>query len=544
MDAYTIVVVIVYLLITLFLGYLGLRNTKNAKDFLVAGRKTHPLIMALSYGSTFISTAAIVGFGGAAANMGMGLLWLTFLNVFVGIFIAFIFFGKRTRRMGQTLDAQTFPELLGKRFSSKFIQCFSAVLIFVCMPIYAAGVIKGGANFIQTYFGISYKISLLCFVIIVAVYVWTGGLKGVMYTDAFQGGIMFVAMITLLIITYKTLGGVVSAHTQLTALFNNPDPAVQAGIAKSILGGFKGWTSMPKTASPMWWSLVSTIVMGVGIGVLVQPQLVVRFMTVKSNKELNRAVLSGGVFILCMTGIAFVVGALSNVVFFNKMHVLSMAAAGGTSDNIIPMYIKTYIPKWFGAIFLISMLAAAMSTLSSQFHTMGTAAGRDIYEKTMGKKGSTILITRTGIVVAVVVSTLVAFLANSLPAADTIIAKFTTIFFELTTAAFLPAYVGALYFKKMPKAAIIGSMVSGAFTWFIWTFFIHSNSAIMQLCKLIFGKDNLVAGTSLEKLSMVGTTLVALPVSIIVMAIIWIVYAAMKKTDMDKAEVDKCFEGM
>jgi SSS family solute:Na+ symporter len=190
------------------------------------------------------------------------------------------------------------------------------------------------------------------------------------------------------------------------------------------------------------------------------------------------------------------------------------------------------------------MLAAAMSTLSSQFHTMGTAAGRDIYEKTMGKKGSTILITRTGIVVAVVVSTLVAFLANSLPAADTIIAKFTTIFFELTTAAFLPAYVGALYFKKMPKAAIIGSMVSGAFTWFIWTFFIHSNSAIMQLCKLIFGKDNLVAGTSLEKLSMVGTTLVALPVSIIVMAIIWIVYAAMKKTDMDKAEVDKCFEGM
>jgi SSS family solute:Na+ symporter len=56
--------------------------------------------MALSYGATFISTAAIVGFGGTAANYGMGILWLVFLNILVGIFIAFVLFGKRTRKMG------------------------------------------------------------------------------------------------------------------------------------------------------------------------------------------------------------------------------------------------------------------------------------------------------------------------------------------------------------------------------------------------------------------------------------------------------------
>ena len=67
---------------------------------MVGGRKTHPYVMAISYGATFISTSAIVGFGGQAANLGMGLLWLAFLNILLGIFVAFIFFGKKTRLIG------------------------------------------------------------------------------------------------------------------------------------------------------------------------------------------------------------------------------------------------------------------------------------------------------------------------------------------------------------------------------------------------------------------------------------------------------------
>ena len=97
------IVVVIYLFMIGYLGYYGYRKTKNALDYLVAGRNAHPVVMALSYGATFISTSAIVGFGGAAALYGMGLLWLTFLNIFVGIIIAFIVFGKRTRKIGHNL---------------------------------------------------------------------------------------------------------------------------------------------------------------------------------------------------------------------------------------------------------------------------------------------------------------------------------------------------------------------------------------------------------------------------------------------------------
>ena len=309
-----IVASVIYLFI---LGYLSLkayRGTKNANDYMLAGRQIHPLVMALSYGATFISTSAIVGFGGNAGLFGMSLLWLTFLNIFVGVFIAFLVFGKRTRKMGHNLDAHTFAELLGARFQSRFIQGFSAVVIFLFMPIYAAAVLKGGVGYLATQFNIDFNVTLFFFVMIMALYVAMGGMKGVMYSDAFQGMIMFVGMLFLLIFVYAKLGGVTQAHQSLTDLMK--EPAVQEQTAKLTANGFQGWTSMPTFNSPYWWTVVSSVVMGVGIGVLAQPQLVVRFMTVKSNRELNRAVASGSVFILMMTGVAFVVGALSNVLFF------------------------------------------------------------------------------------------------------------------------------------------------------------------------------------------------------------------------------------
>jgi len=177
------VIVLIYLLVIGYLGYKGWKGTSSAEDYMVGGRKIHPFVMAMSYGATFISTAAIVGFGGFSGLFGMSLLWLTFLNIFLGIFIAFVFFGKRTRKMGHNLNALTFPELLAKRFESKFIQWFSGLLIFCAMPIYAAAVLIGAARFIETTLSISFDVALLVFSVIIAVYVVMGGLKGVMYTD-------------------------------------------------------------------------------------------------------------------------------------------------------------------------------------------------------------------------------------------------------------------------------------------------------------------------------------------------------------------------
>lgn len=526
-------IVVVYLFIIGTLAYFGFRRTKDASDFMVAGRSIHPYVMAISYGATFISTSAIVGFGGAAAVFGMGILYLTFLNIFVGIFIAFVFFGKRTRMMGLNLNAHTFPEFLGKRFESKFLQGFTGLLIFIAMPLYAAVVLMGGAQFIAEVLSVDYNAALFFFTVIIAVYVIMGGLKGVMYTDAFQGSLMFIGMFLLLIFTYVKLGGVVGAHQQLTDM---------SDIAVKIFGknGHTGWTSFPSLGSNYWYTLVTTIVLGVGIGVLAQPQLIVRFMTVKSNRELNRAVLIGGVFIFMMTGVAFIVGSLSNVYFMNNPEFanISLIAAGKKVDNIIPLFINNAMPTWFTALFMVTLLSAAMSTLSSQFHAMGTAVGRDVYESWMGGKGNTVIINKSGILISIIISL---FLAWGLPlffeGGTAIIARGTAIFFALCAAAFLPMYIGALYFKKMTKTAALWGFWAGFLVSLFWLFFVHvKESQPLMLCKALFGVDSIAAGT---KWVVVDALVVALPISIIVTII-----ANRFGKQLPEKHVDACFEGI
>ncbi len=519
-------VIVAYLIVTGILGFAGFKSTKNSTDYLLAGRKIHPMVMALSYGATFISTSAIIGFGGAAAVYGMGILWLTFLNIFVGIFIAFVFFGRRTRKMGHNLDAHTFPELLGKRYDSPFLQTAGGVLIFLAMPLYAGSVIIGGVQFASQTLGINYEIALLFFVAVVALYVVMGGMKGVMYTDAFQGALMFIGMTFLLVYTYWLLGGPGKAHQALTDM---------APIAKEAFGknGHQGWTSMPAAFSPYWWQLVSTIVLGVGIGVLAQPQLTVRFMTVKSGHELNRAVLVGGVFIAVMTGVAFTVGALSNVYFMNTAGQISLIAGDKKTDNIIPLFINRALPPWFVAFFFVTLLAAAMSTLSSQFHAMGTAFGRDFLEHGMKVKSkNAVAVNRIAMGVGIIISTLIAYGLPKFYAGGTaIIATGTAIFFGLCASAFLPSYIGALYFKRASRHAAIACFTSGVAATLFWLFFVHAKEAApLGLCKALFGKVSLFPA-----LANVDAIVVALPLSFIVYFAVSYLTPSVKDETLKKA---------
>jgi solute:Na+ symporter, SSS family len=159
---------------------------------------------------------------------------------------------------------------------------------------------------------------------------------------------------------------------------------------------------MPALGSPLWWTVVTTIIMGVGIGVLAQPQLAMRFMTVSSNKSLYRAIAVGGVFIFFMTGTAFLVGPLTNLYFYNTRGLISVAAMpGGNIDLIIPTFISEIMPTWFLYLFMIALLSAAISTLSSLIHVQGTSLGKDILETLGVRQQDSTLMTRGGVLVAV-----------------------------------------------------------------------------------------------------------------------------------------------
>ena len=595
-----IVVIVGYLLTTGYLGWLGYRGTRTAADFLVGGRTVHPIVMAVSYGATFISTAAIVGFGGVAGLFGMSLMWLTFVNIAIGILLAFTLLGEPTRRLGHHLGAHTFPELLGARYQSKGVQIFAGGLIFLFMPLYSAAVMTGGAVFAATQFGVEFEVALLIFALVTAAYVIPGGLKAVMYTDTFQGFVMAAAMVYLLWFTYSSLGGVGEAHRYLTDMADLVPPPLQAM-------GHRGWTAMPAfgwgaPGYDLWWTVVTAIILGVGLGVLAQPQLVVRFMTVRSRRELDRAVPIGAVFILLLVGTPYVTGSLSNAWFVQhgpllagqvvkeldlpRGHALvalmresvpgrwepvlnpktgqpattpmlvssreaaqdvagaplelargrapSIAYAKGDADQIIPTYIAAALPRWFGLVFFLALLAAAMSTMSSQFHTIGTAAGRDLYERVTGKAGSepSVLVMRTAILVGLLLAVSISYTVRQ----EYVIARFTAIFFGLCAASFLPAYIGGLFWRRATPAGALASMAVGLAVSLVWLLLVKAKEAsAIGLVQLVTGGKTSILADS-PNWPMVDPIVIALPLSILTLVLVSLV-----TRPVDPGHLRRCF---
>ena len=524
------ILIAIYACIIGYLGLRGFRKTKSNQDYLLAGRSVNPFVMAMSYGAAFISTSALVGFGGIAGQFGMGLMWLVFMNIAFGIVIAFIFFGHRTRSIGAVLDVKTFPEFIGSRFQSSGMKYFIAAVIFVFIPLYSSVVLISGARFLQEVMGVPYLLALTVFGAVVAVYVIFGGLKGVMYVDALMGSIMIGGMLLLIIMCYVRLGGIIPAHEKLTEM--------SALVAQRLPGeyalGHRGWTVMPEFNSVWWWTLVSSLMLGVGIGALAQPQLAVRFMTVKSGRELNRAVLVGSIFILCTAGAAYMTGALSNVFFYhpeigigNRAPQLAIEAAGGNPDVIIPMFIREALPPVVLYLFSLTMLSAAMSTLSSLFHVAGSSLGHDICGKFCRKPEQAITISRLGVTVGIILSV---FFAIIMPPG--VVARGTAIFFGICAAAFLPSYAASLYWKRATAAGVWAGMATGTFFSVFGLLFLHQKEAAMLgVCRWIFGKDVLI---STHPWPVVDPFIYALPLSIIALIVVSLLTAPPAKEHLKK----------
>jgi SSS family solute:Na+ symporter len=245
---------------------------------------------------------------------------------------------------------------------------------------------------------------------------------------------------------------------------------------------------MPDFGSPQWYTLDTSLILGVGIGCLAQPQLAVRFMMVKSDRQISRGVLIGCVFIFVCVGTAYHIGPLSNLYFLKEAGKLSSEMTPDL-DKIIPLFINSAMPVWFSAVFLLCMLSAGMSTLSAQFHTMGAALGADILPELRKKRSKKLSLgVRFGVVCSLLISYVVCYALSA-----GIIARGTALFMGICAATFLPTYFCSLYWKKATKAGALASLWTGAMTSLFCMVFLHrAEAAPIGLCKALLGRDVLI----------------------------------------------------
>jgi len=503
-----------------FLGYLGYKKTKTAEDYFVAGRKMGAIVIAFSYGATFISAVALIGFSGIASIYGHSILWLAFLNIFVGIFIAFVFYGFRTRKMGLSLNAMTLPEILGNRFNSTKLQAVSGLIIAIFMVAYTSAVFLAIASLFEVTFGIPYATCVIIFTVVVGVYLIVGGLYAVMWTHAIQGVLMLVGMLILTLGIYAMLGGVGPAHEAAAGLTPEILESIGSPAATQAPNGL---TSMPPFLSQPFM-MILTLIFGVGIGVLAQPQLITRYLTAKDEKALRRAVPIGGIFILLMTFTAFSIGPLCNVLMVNNG-----LTYPGTPDKIVPLIVSEVFPQWFVFFFLFAVLAAAMSTASALFHTAGASIGRDVFEKGLLKGIShekSVKITRIATII-IIVATLIITL-NPLD----VVAFMCAFFFGLMACTFLAPYTFMLYWKKTSRAGAWAGMLGGFIFTMIWYVLVYFKTA-----------PNIIGSSIISEytINMLDPIFIGLPLSIV----LTVIFSILMKQDKNEQKImEKTFKNI
>jgi SSS family solute:Na+ symporter len=229
------------------------------------------------------------------------------------------------------------------------------------------------------------------------------------------------------------------------------------------------------------------------------------------------------------------VGALSNLYFFTETGKIAIAnVEGGNVDKIIPAFINLAMPKWFVYLFMLTLLSAAMSTISSQFHVIGTSFGRDVFSKTRyttdyqeERKLKAVISTKIGLVIGIILSFVLGYY---LPIS--IIARATSVFFGVCAATFLPMFILGLFWKRANKAGALAGMITGIVSSLFWMLFIHeSNSKMIGLVNLLTGKTSLLGAPW----SYIDQIVIAFPLAFIVTLIVTACTKPMPKEIIDKA---------
>jgi len=271
--------------------------------------------------------------------------------------------------------------------------------------------------------------------------------------------------------------------------------------------GVRSFGTLPVFGSPIWWQLITTLFFGISVGLLSQPQLGVRFLTLKNTRDIKIAVGFGAVFVLVVNGGGILTGALSNLAAYSNPAIgkTAIEMVGMNVDSIIPFAIRSFLPEWLGYIILFTLFSAALSTSTAQIHTMATSLGYDFMIKGLKVKASIGLVKAAALISLAVVIVVGYLLPKS------IVATATAMFFGIAASVFLPSICGAIFWKRCTRAASIASMLTGIGTIVFMYFFVHiKESASIGLCNMFFGKPSLFEG---HWLSMCDPTCIAVPLS-------------------------------
>lgn len=435
----TIIAIILYMAILLAIGYYSYKRTHNITDYLLGGRGLGPMVTALSAGASDMSGWMLMGLPGAVYATGISSLWLA-IGLTVGAYFNYILLAPRFRVYTEIAsNSLTIPDYLENRFEdkTKILRLTSGIIILSFFVLYVSSGIVAGGKLFDNIFDLSYTTGVIITLAVVICYTFFGGFLAVSLTDFFQGTLMFITLIAVPVVAYLNIG--VDAGTFVSKV-QAIDPAlfdIFRGTSLATILGFLAW----------------------GFGYFGQPHIIVRFMAIKSVKELKSARRIGiswmGIGLLGAVG-----SGLTGLVYFTDR-----GTPLADPETVFLQLGDILFHPFITGIILAAALAAIMSTISSQLLVSSSSITKDFFVTFFRKKATDmeqIFMGRLSVLIVAAVATVFAYLPNKtiLDIVGQAWAGFGS--------AFGPVVLLSLYWKRMTKWGALAGMLVGGATVIIW----------------------------------------------------------------------------
>ncbi len=489
MNYTELAVFIAYFLFMIGIGLYFFFKSKGEgeKGYFLGGRQMGPWVSALSAGASDMSAWVLMGLPASICAFGMGQTWIA-IGLAIGYMLSWIFEAPRLRRFTiKANDSITVPQYLTNRFmsKSKALQIICAVIFLVAYTVYAASSVKACGTLFNQVIGIDAKVAMYIAAAIIISYTFLGGFSAVCWTDFFQGMLMLAALMIAPIVALVGMKvGTLPTH-------DLPD-------------GFWNFASD-------WKDIVSGL--GWGLGYFGMPHIIVRFMSIRSEKDLKKSRVIGitwTTIILLMAAVA----ATSGRMFLGEMQ---------DTELVFIKIVRKLFPALASGVLLSAILAAAMSTADSQLLAASSAFASDVYKPVFRKKAGDKEMLWAGRVVVIIIALVALFIAAN-PNSGTIMGLVENAW-GLFGAAFGPAIMLSLFWKRFNLAGCIAGIVSGTVVDAAWL--IIFNYSINE------AGDNLIMNTVCNGVYEI------VPATIIGFIVAIVVTLATKKPS---AEVEALFE--
>lgn len=459
----TYIMIAVYFLILIIIGFYGYKQaTGNLSEYMLGGRSIGPYITALSAGASDMSGWMIMGLPGSVYSTGLSAMWIT-IGLTLGAYINYFVVAPRLRVYTELAgDAITLPDFFKNRLNDRnnILKIISGLIIVVFFTLYThSGFVSGGKLF-ESAFGLNYHFGLILVAVIVILYTFFGGYLAVSITDFFQGVIMLIAMVMVPIVAMLKLSGLDTFHEV-------------AQMKPTNLDLFRGTTVLGIISLFSW-----------GLGYFGQPHIIVRFMSIKSHKLLPKARRLGISWMI--VGLLGAVGVgLTGIAFVPQYHVKLE-----DPETLFIVMSQILFHPLVGGFLLAAILAAIMSTISSQLLVTSSSLTEDFYKLIRGEeKAKThqkefVLVGRISVLVVAIIALAIAWHPN-----DTILNLVGNAWAGFG-AAFSPLVLFSLYWKGLTRAGAISGMIAGAVVVIVWIAWIKPLAHINEF----FGLYEIIPG--------------------------------------------------